>query len=336
MKLNYQSHQRDYSVLGTSVVFNQLQSKDLEKRSGFHWNPFYILVEKGIFYYYLVENDLKKFSNGWFKCQGSKGLKKFIDVEFARLKEFNKFLTTKSSDPLLDLVVLHKWMAYFTEIIFLSAYLPIYYQYLKESEKKLLLRSRIKFENVHKLSFSYESDLLARIERQRQIKKGSMIYMTNSELKRFLSSSIIPNNLSKRKDFLLLRIKDQKFTFYNRKKFYFELKKKPVKEKMFLRGSIAYPGKTKGIVKIIRKMNDLNKLNKNEILIASMTDPRYLLVMKKAAAIITNEGGITCHAAIVSRELKKPCIIGTKIATHIFKNGDRVEVDANKGIIRKL
>jgi pyruvate,water dikinase len=56
--------------------------------------------------------------------------------------------------------------------------------------------------------------------------------------------------------------------------------------------------------------------------------------MKKAGAIITDEGGITCHAAIVSRELKKPCIIGTKIATQVFKDGDMVEVDAENGIVK--
>jgi pyruvate,water dikinase len=66
-----------------------------------------------------------------------------------------------------------------------------------------------------------------------------------------------------------------------------------------------------------------------------MTTPIFLPAMKKASAIITDEGGITCHAAIVSRELKKPCIIGTKIATQILKNGDLVEVDAERGIIKK-
>ncbi len=63
-----------------------------------------------------------------------------------------------------------------------------------------------------------------------------------------------------------------------------------------------------------------------------MTDPDFLPAMKKASAIITDEGGITCHAAIVSRELKIPCIIGTRIATKVLKDGDLVEVDANKGI----
>ena len=55
--------------------------------------------------------------------------------------------------------------------------------------------------------------------------------------------------------------------------------------------------------------------------------------MKLAAAIVTDDGGITCHAAIVARELKKPCIIGTKYATEIFKDGDMVEVDAERGIV---
>ncbi len=67
-----------------------------------------------------------------------------------------------------------------------------------------------------------------------------------------------------------------------------------------------------------------------------MTTPDFIPAMKKASAIITDEGGITCHAAIVSRELKKPCIIGTTNATKILRNGDSVEVDANNGIVKIL
>jgi len=58
--------------------------------------------------------------------------------------------------------------------------------------------------------------------------------------------------------------------------------------------------------------------------------------MKKAGAIVTDEGGITCHAAIVSRELGIPCVVGTKIVTKVFKDGDLVEVDANKGLVKKV
>ncbi|MFC1612894.1 PEP-utilizing enzyme [Patescibacteria group bacterium] len=72
------------------------------------------------------------------------------------------------------------------------------------------------------------------------------------------------------------------------------------------------------------------------MLVSHMTNPGIVPAMKQAVAIITDMGGITCHAAIVSRELKKPCIIGTKIATQVLKDGDMVEVDADKGIVRIL
>ncbi|MBI5138421.1 MAG: hypothetical protein HZA95_01320 [Candidatus Vogelbacteria bacterium] len=101
-------------------------------------------------------------------------------------------------------------------------------------------------------------------------------------------------------------------------------------------GSVAYKGKVKGIVQKLQDMNDFKKDFTGKILVASMTTPDYLAQMKQSAAFITDEGGITCHAAIVARELKKPCIIGTKIATKVLKDGDLVEVDADRGIVRKL
>lgn len=67
-----------------------------------------------------------------------------------------------------------------------------------------------------------------------------------------------------------------------------------------------------------------------------MTTTNFVPVLSKVSAIVTDEGGITCHAAIVSREMDIPCIIGTRIATKAFKSGDLLEVDANKGIIKKL
>jgi pyruvate,water dikinase len=73
-----------------------------------------------------------------------------------------------------------------------------------------------------------------------------------------------------------------------------------------------------------------------KILVTGMTRPEFVPLMRKAKAIITDEGGIACHAAIISRELGLPCIIGTKIATKVLKDGDLVEVDANKGAVRIL
>jgi len=67
-----------------------------------------------------------------------------------------------------------------------------------------------------------------------------------------------------------------------------------------------------------------------------MTTPEYAPIFRKVSAIVTDEGGITCHAAIVSRELKVPCIVGTKIATRIFQDNDYVEVNTRKGEIKLL
>ncbi|PIY97194.1 MAG: hypothetical protein COY66_00870 [Candidatus Kerfeldbacteria bacterium CG_4_10_14_0_8_um_filter_42_10] len=99
-------------------------------------------------------------------------------------------------------------------------------------------------------------------------------------------------------------------------------------------GMVAFPGKIKGRVKIIYHKDDFKKFSKGEILITPMTHPEFLPIMRQASAVITDEGGITCHAAIVAREMKKPCIIGTKTATKVLKNGDFIEVDAVKGVVR--
>ncbi len=103
-----------------------------------------------------------------------------------------------------------------------------------------------------------------------------------------------------------------------------------------IHGVIVYRGIVQGPAKIILEKKDLVKVNEGDIIIAEMTYPDYNLALAKAKAIVTNIGGITCHAAIVSRELNKPCIIGTKIATKVFKDEDLVEVDAEKGVVRKV
>ena len=103
---------------------------------------------------------------------------------------------------------------------------------------------------------------------------------------------------------------------------------------MEIKGRTAQPGKATGVVKIIRIKADTSKISPGDILVTEMTNPDYVPYMKIAGAIVTDEGGATCHAAIASRELKIPCIVGTRIATRMLKDGDMVEVDADRGIVR--
>ncbi|MFA6254747.1 MAG: PEP-utilizing enzyme [Patescibacteria group bacterium] len=105
-----------------------------------------------------------------------------------------------------------------------------------------------------------------------------------------------------------------------------------------VKGFVAYQGNKKivrGIARIIFNPTK-ERFKKNEILVTSMTRIEFVPLMRKALAIITNEGGIASHAAIVARELKIPCFVGTKIATKVLKDGDKVEIDTIQGVVRKL
>ena len=103
-------------------------------------------------------------------------------------------------------------------------------------------------------------------------------------------------------------------------------------------GRTAFPGHACGTVVVISEyeygvLKNRLKDKKDYILVAPMTRPEFVSYMKNCKAIITDEGGITCHAAIVSRELKIPCVVGTKIATHVLKDGDLVDVDADNAVV---
>ncbi|MFH0852838.1 MAG: PEP-utilizing enzyme [bacterium] len=103
-----------------------------------------------------------------------------------------------------------------------------------------------------------------------------------------------------------------------------------------LRGMPAVQGSGAGMVKVINSPAEMKKMKHGNILVSTMTIPEIIPAMRLASAIITDEGGLTCHAAIVARELGIPCVIGTKVATQVLKDGDRVEVDATKGIVKRI
>ncbi len=103
-----------------------------------------------------------------------------------------------------------------------------------------------------------------------------------------------------------------------------------------VKGICAYKGVVRGVVRIVFDPATIKDFRKGEIIVTGMTRPEFIHLMKKAAAFVTDLGGILSHAAIVAREMKKPCVIGTDIATKVFKDGDIVEVDAEKGIVRKI
>ncbi|KRL41541.1 phosphoenolpyruvate synthase [Liquorilactobacillus nagelii DSM 13675] len=111
----------------------------------------------------------------------------------------------------------------------------------------------------------------------------------------------------------------------------------PANAKVITRGLPASPGVAAGKVHVIDDPADIGEFKQGEILVTLMTSPDWVPAMKKAAAIVTNNGGMTCHAAIVSREMQIPCIVGTKsrgaAATDVLQTGDIITVDAKNGVV---
>ena len=104
-----------------------------------------------------------------------------------------------------------------------------------------------------------------------------------------------------------------------------------------IRGIIASTGRKKEITGRVRVVTEPleNQFANQEILVAQITRVGFVPIMKKAKAVITDRGGMICHAAIISRELKIPCIVGTRDATQMLENGDLVKIDLEKGTVVK-
>lgn len=93
-------------------------------------------------------------------------------------------------------------------------------------------------------------------------------------------------------------------------------------------------GTYKGKAKLLRTREEMDKVEDGDIIVAAMTIPEFLPAMKKAVAFVNDEGGMLSHAAVVARELKKPCILDTKFATQVIKDGNELEIDADNGIVK--
>ncbi len=189
----------------------------------------------------------------------------------------------------------------------------------------------------------YAQNLLRELASRIDIAKADVSYLQEEEIINFLSGDL---KISKQ----LIKQRKKGFVLYFNTKMELscqtsESVKQLIKllrlptdkqKKTKIKGMVASRGKAQGKVVIVKSVKEINKVKDGDVLVAVTTNPDYVIAMKKAVAIITDEGGITSHAAIVSRELQIPCVVGTKQATLLLKNGDMVEVDAEKGEVKVL
>lgn len=208
---------------------------------------------------------------------------------------------------------------------------------LPEKIKNILFAARKHSENFYPQNAQLYLKAVSQLEKPKLFRNDDLLMMTRQELIEFMKKKKLPSikTLKNRRECCGIYFTRSGMTFLNKK----EIKeiesywKESVAKK--ISGNIAFKGKAIGKCRVIRDFKGAY-LNAGDILVTGMTDPNFLPLMKKSGAIVTDGGGMLSHAAIVARELKKPCIIGTKIATKILKDGDLVEVDADKGVVKIL
>jgi phosphohistidine swiveling domain-containing protein len=171
------------------------------------------------------------------------------------------------------------------------------------------------------------------------ISKDDLGYLRRKEIEEIFTihKEDLLENIAKRKERVGVEIINDETTFYYGDDVAkIEEKSEESLEVNEVKGTIASKGKIKGKVRYLKDASELSKIEQRDILVTPMTTTDFTPILDKISGIVTDEGGLTCHAAIVSRELNIPCIIGTKIATRVFKDNDIVELDAENGIIRKI
>lgn len=221
---------------------------------------------------------------------------------------------------------------------------------LAKKEIELLVTAKaFVFIRTYRTDTFYRAGFIARpffneIAKRLGISFGQLIYLESQEIMRALrgKEKVGLTKIKQRQKGFGALLENEKFTVFEGKEMDEFRQRQKIQDvsqtipRGGLKGMVANPGKVRGRVKVVMSKDELGKVKKGDILITAMTTPDFVPAMERAAAFVTNEGGITCHAAIVSREMQKPCIIGTKIATKVLKDGDMVEVDAEKGVIKIL
>ena len=203
-----------------------------------------------------------------------------------------------------------------------------------------------------RLFFLGRHGLFEQISKEYNIPKKELLMLTADEISEFLKNPNTEEYIKlahdREKEYSIITI-DEKVTSFagdeaqkidNILTRYIKVEKREEKEQKVessdktVTGMIANLGCITGRAKILNSYEDISNVNIGDIIVSTMTLPNYIAAMEKARGFITDEGGITCHAAILSREFNVPCIVGTINATKVIKDNDLIELDANNGIVR--
>ena len=255
----------------------------------------------------------------YFKKELSKILKKNPKKELLKLHK--KFDQDKKAWE--KLITMKSWNIRQKEL-FKSAHQIAFYKDDRDDARRYVYAElRLMFQEIaQRLSLSLEE----------------LCFLNQEEIiKGLKTGSVSKTAIKARQKFFVLLLKDNEvkiITGQKAKKLAQKLEQPNIQKTTQIPGIPSTPGKYQGKAKIVKSRLDLKKINSGDVMVAVTTHPDFVPVMCKCKAIVTDEGGFLSHAAIVSREFKIPCIVGTKIATQVLNDGDQVEIDAGKGIVK--
>jgi phosphohistidine swiveling domain-containing protein len=331
-----------YTFISASYWGKQYKTS-LERELGISFDHSLFVHKKGTVSFYLIKNELDNFGNTLAK-QATKNNK--IAIKWCGELKKNADLITKIMKNLQDKIP--SQAEYQKFLIAFDRHLPLHNAMKKtvdyfsiEVLDKLLpyfKDARLYTEHVYSDTESFFRSVTKKIAEKEKYNSDYLTCLTQSEFETYLQTKKLPNEKILRE-----RFKSSVLYFENAKE-YIETGKqtaniekaifrKSIQGKKEIKGISAYNGTAIGTARIIPDPHQIGIFNEGDILITGMTRPEFLPIMKKASAVVTDAGGILCHAAISARELKIPCVVGTQLASSIFHDGEKIKVDANTGII---
>jgi len=322
----------------------------LPKILGINCSEFFFSYVSGVCTAYRLKSEREKLPFDYIKLAGQKDFVKNIYNDGRRRiylikRVVNKLSKDKSKFNLAGLFFLRKeligvWPAY------LLGYNLMRYQQksifkpknkIEEDNLEWGVKLHYYAEGIYDLVESLIGNILTPFLKKAGLKQDIWRRMTTNDIVRIIEFGLVRMNVDS--NLVIDRIGVHPWSLINYLKFKnYKIETERVKKADIFSGISACPGKVVGRVKILSK-NDLAKFKTfrtGEVLVVLSASSIFSPIIKKSSAVITDCGGTVSHAAIISREMNKPCIVGTKIATQVLKDGDKVEVDADNGVVKKI
>jgi len=360
-KYNWEPYIKRHIDLLTLIANARANYKGNVEKIGFMINSYLYISNNEIVEYFRDRNEQDKYIRKMHDFI-TKNTKKIISI-LKEAQELNKLLQNQLNNKNQFIKSLKAKSLIGLEQVFINQYNTFQYYfvpcltipyYIGVVEESMGLKDNKEIKLIKQLSRKLRlkthypdfrniiiKNILVEISKRVKVNFEVINVLTPEEIKKICKGKFMPEKsiLKERKKFIYFRnFKKEYLIFDNKlvKKVNSLFKENKIKNIKILKGQPCYKGLVKGFAKIAYNKKDFKKFRKNDILVTINSNPSLMPVIRKCSAIIADEGGLLCHAAILSREFKIPCIIGTGNATQVLNDGDEVEVDAYQGVVKIL